>query len=353
MKILLVHPTFDIYGGAELAIVKLVEYLHSVGDEVHIVTNIMNYKLRKHLENNCKICVVFGNDIYSEMASYVQKHYQEYDVVHMHNHPSELTLYPIKYPSVWFVNEPESSLQDNRLDPKEYTMVNESISKIITNSEFNQEWIFSLYDIRSEIVRYGVDSEYWNKGNPNNPSIKNMDIKDYEFVACHSGWWNEYKNQVESINIFTKFTKQVPNSKLILIGNNNTPYASKVRQSILDSGIEDKIIIVGMVDKSLVRDVYTRADVFINPCKLQGSFLSTYEAISMGKPVIVTKNLPDIKLVKEHDLCIVSDDFYQSLLDLYLGNTKVNLAAKDWVRNNLTWENYGKGIRKVLEGVIG
>jgi len=354
MKVLIVHPSFGVYGGAELAIFYLTRYLRRRGVMVDITTNILHYQVRRDLRGLCGFHVMFSDDLYHGIAKYVHEHYKEYDVINMHNHPAELTLYPHKHPSVWYVNEPPQDVLDGKdVHESERVAVRDTVGEVITNSEHNQDVIRRVYGRRSSIVRYGVDHDFLDRYDLDNPVIRDLGIDDDDYVILHSGWWNPFKDQVYSVRVFRRFNKVVPGSKLVLSGYNKTPYARLVYDAIRRSGCGDKILVHDRVSKTEARDLCARADVLINPCRGQGSFLSTYEAISLGKTVIVRDDVPDIRLIRGHDLCIVSDDFYETLLDVYNGRLCVSGDARTWVRNNLTWDKYGEGVYNIMRDVVG
>ena len=349
MRILIVHPTLNIYGGAELAIVKLIEYLHKEGNEVDLLTNMINFKVRRELKDICKLHIAMSADMFHGIATFVQSNYGDYDAINMHNHPAELTLYPNESNATWYIHEPESALRGN-INDKEVIAVQKSINKITTNSEFNQEWIKKLYNVESKVIRYGVDHDFFSKGNPNNPNITKYNIPEDNFVILQSGWFNPYKRQEISINAFSKFHKDVPKSTLVLVGENNNAYAFKMMTKIAVSGCRNNIIVTGMVDRGTARDWYSKADLLINPTSRQGSFLATYEAMSMGTPIIVSKEVPDIGLIKDNSLCLVADDFYIAMLDYYDGSLSYNIEhTQKWVREHLTWDKYASGLFKVIK----
>jgi len=348
----LVHPTFHVYGGAELAIIELIKYLKKNNHDIDILTNAVNFRIRRELRGLCNIQLTFGADLFRKMANYVHSHYNEYDVINLHNHPSELTLYPYKYQSVWYMNEPpQEALDNNKLNKNEIMAINSSITKIATNSEFNQEWIKKLYNRDSTVVRYGINYMFWRNGNSNNPIVKGYGIEDTDFVILHSGWWNQFKGHLDTIQAFNKAKKIIPSAKLILLGYNLTPYSQVVWKSIQLSPYNNDIIVTGMLDRNLVRDFYARADILVHPIRKQGGFISVYEALCQAKNIIVTKELPDISFVKKNNLCLIGDIFIQ-LLEYYNGNRNPNYKGRDFVRNNLTWNNYGKGMLSLFSEVI-
>ena len=104
MKILIAHPSFYFYGGAEYAIVKFVNYLTAKKHVVDVITTSVNPDVRKDLKCNNIIII----DSMQEMSDKINSIYLEYNVINFYNHPVELMLNDI-YPSVWFCL-PENTL---------------------------------------------------------------------------------------------------------------------------------------------------------------------------------------------------------------------------------------------------
>ena len=50
MKILLTHPRFEIYGGAEILLVKLINYL-SKNNKITLLTSAMNQEIEKDIKD--------------------------------------------------------------------------------------------------------------------------------------------------------------------------------------------------------------------------------------------------------------------------------------------------------------
>ena len=114
MKVLIVHPRFTVYGGAELVIVKLTEYLKSKGHEVGILTSSTScweaygdlgaYSDFHWVKN--RLGGIKGEIV--ALANGVRKHAKDYDVINIHNFPATFSIpFTGNKPVVWMCNEPE------------------------------------------------------------------------------------------------------------------------------------------------------------------------------------------------------------------------------------------------------
>ncbi|BET24770.1 glycosyltransferase family 4 protein [Limnobacter thiooxidans] len=94
-----------------------------------------------------------------------------------------------------------------------------------------------------------------------------------------------------------------------------------VENTILDK-FRSNVTFTGSIPRSEVSKIYESADVFILPSLIEGSSVSTYEALAHGLPVITTKNSGSIV---EHMVTgqIVDESNVDSIIDainIYLGD---------------------------------
>ena len=218
MKILIINPSFYVYGGAERVIVKLANYLTEHNHQCTILTTKMLPEIRKDL---IETRLIFCNDI-PDMAEWLNKIHKDFDVINYHNDPVQLLAFGKKTPSVWMCNEPPQTCLDGKelpIDQKE--VVRKFIKKVVVADEFNQKRFKEIYGVDSEIINYGVDYDFWKKGD-GSKFRKKYELKD-EFVLVQSGFIHPMKNQMRTLNIFKKIKEKIPNAKLILAGY-ETPY---------------------------------------------------------------------------------------------------------------------------------
>jgi glycosyltransferase involved in cell wall biosynthesis len=97
---------------------------------------------------------------------------------------------------------------------------------------------------------------------------------------------------------------------------------------------------LGRVPRSEVKYLYTWADVFVLPSLCEGSAMVTYEALSLGVPIITTYNSGSIvrdgidgSIVPVRDIDAIAD----KLLDIYTKGNKIQRIAntKDYLKDIL------------------
>lgn len=329
MKILICNPSLWIYGGAERVIVKLANYLTNHNHTCTILTTQMLPEIRKDLiETRLILC----KDI-KEIADWIDKIHQDFDVINYHNDPVQLLHFGKKTPAVWMCNEPPSFCLDGGELPKDQKEVIKFIQKIVVADKFNQDRFKKIYDRDSEIINYGVDYKFWQKGD-GEKFRKKYDLKD-AFVMTQVGFISPMKNQMRTIKIFQEVKKKIPNAKLVLAGY-ETPHKMQLEDYIFENNLQEDIIFTGFVSQEEVRDIYHGSSLAIFPIKTQGGWLSIFDAMACGLAVYVSKEATCSSILKEAKIgtvCETDEDFVNAV------NVKVENNSK-WVKENLSWDKF-------------
>lgn len=104
---------------------------------------------------------------------------------------------------------------------------------------------------------------------------------------------DEYKNQIEVVRGFHLLKKRrVTAEKLVLAGDNSSPYAEKVRAEIARLRLQEDVILVGNIPYCDLPNVYHHAkiNVFASMCENCPNIL--LEALGAGRPMIVSIRQP-------------------------------------------------------------
>lgn len=95
---------------------------------------------------------------------------------------------------------------------------------------------------------------------------------------------------------FSKVQTQFPEWKLVIVGDDENQYGQELKQHVLQSGLENKIVFTGK--KQNVKQYLKRADIFVLPTlkkgRMEGSPVSLLEAMAMEK-VVIGSDIPGIK----------------------------------------------------------
>lgn len=371
LKIVIVSPSVYVYGGAEVLMIRLLEYLKSEEHEVKFLTTNMIEEYESDL-------IKLGVEIYkypfkqkkSTLLNVFKEAYNinkalkeiDYDLINVHNFPANLILHK-RSPIVWMCNEPtevvlstylKKSNTDYRkliakliifLDKK---IVRRNIDKIIVSDEYNKNRYNCLYGMNSEIINYGIDYTFF--------SQKVDTVKDEKyFKLVQVGMITELKNQFASLNAIKKLKDQIPNIKLILAGYGEGEYYNNLLNFIEKENLKDNVELLGHVNREKIRELYNYCDIMIHPVYEQGGWLSPFEAISAKIPVIVSKSLTASKIIEENDLgTVVIDSYVDAIEKIYKEkNREKNLDKKAfWVRDNLSWNTFSEKMLNSFYKVI-
>jgi len=348
VNVAILHPSFKVYGGAELAIVKLARNLIREGDNVSIYTLGMSSEVRKELEGvdiKCFKSIKALKDTLHHSLNSI-------DVVNSHNHPMELMLYPVKIPHVWSHNEPpDLVLRGRRHSLMELAIISNSVDKIVVFSEYNRERARELYGVEDiRVVPFGVDTEYYDRRKANiSRAEEELGINEDDFVVVHPGWMSYFKNQFDSLLAYVELKDKIPNLKLVYFGVDSTEYGRLIKRAVKAHKLTN-VIVAGFIPNSLKRDLYARCNLALFPYREQGGFISIFEALSMECPVAVSSKAPCQEYLK--GLCYIMESSKEAILKAYNGEITPSRKAREYIKRNLTWEKYSSSMREIFNETL-
>jgi glycosyltransferase involved in cell wall biosynthesis len=354
MKILLVHPGSKFYGGAELVIVKLANYLVAHNHQVGLIYNHLPKEVTEQLKD-VRLIKAGGHGKISELLElwdFTRIYESKYDLINVHNFPATATTFPVfRKPIVYTLNEPAEMFTTSLRKPLEAFnrwWLRHGVKNIVVADTFNAKRCEDLYHIKPIIVPYGIDHDYFSQ-------VKHEPDEDY-FTVLQVGTITPYKNQLATIQAVGTLKDKIKNIRLILIGNaDNASYKHQVEDAVRDLRLGGKVDILPHANKEHIRHLYSIADVLLHPVQAQGGCLAPFEAISAGCPVITSFELTCSDMVMKHNLGIVASDYAKAIYQLYQNYELyegLTVVARDWVRDNLSWDKYGENMVKMFEKVM-
>ncbi len=157
------------------------------------------------------------------------------------------------------------------------------------------------------------------------------------------GVLTSFKNQMESIKVVKELKGKIPGIKLVLAGQGEDEYENTLKRYVRRSSLEKHVIFTGHLPRSDVRDLYAACNVALFPVKPQGGWLSPFEALCAGKPIVVSAQMTAASLIRKNKIGVVTDDFAKAVFDVYNDRTKYQMIARrgdKWVKKNLTWDKF-------------
>ena len=101
----------------------------------------------------------------------------------------------------------------------------------------------------------------------------------------------------KNFGVLIPFLKKLPHSySLVIAGKSSTAYAEELKSRIKEEGIENKIIMPGLITENDKLYLYRHCKAFVFPSLYEGFGLPVIEAMRFGKPVFTSTStsLPEI-----------------------------------------------------------
>ncbi len=352
------------YGGAEVVIVRLLNYLTKKGIESTLLTMNIAPEIRREIKGSgvvvLKKSFLTGHGVpYSltifptvyALTKYLKRNEKKFDVINVHNFPAEMVTAFTEKRVVWMCNEPpqlnfagpsiiEKSIGEAIV--KIEKLVAKNIDCVVVADDFNAERFERIYKKKPEVVPYGVDCDLFEGGNAERARRK-FGLKKDEFTMVQVGMITPFKNQMESVRATASLKKEIPKIKLVLAGKGEGDYEEALKKKIKTLGLEKNVIFTGHVSRADVRDIYAASDVAVFPVRLQGGWLSPFEALCAEVPIVVSKEMTAQEFIANNKIGIVTDDFHGAVLKVREDPAKYRKMAKlghAWVKKNLTWDKF-------------
>jgi polysaccharide biosynthesis protein PslH len=245
-------------------------------------------------------------------------------------------------------------LENKRLFEYEKKVNNDfDFSVFTTNKEI--ELFLAMYSKAKNLISIsnGVDYRYFSPDGETVAdsiqekiiSIKDVNNKNAEIgekgpVLLFTGAMDYYAN-VEGVSwfhdeIFPLIKRKLPESKFLIVGSNPHPAVKKL-------GENNGVIVTGFVND--IRPYYQMADICIIPLRLaRGVQNKVLEAMSMGKPVVVTSKAIEGIMAVSGDQVFVKDtpaSFAEAVFQLFKDNSLRNsmgMHARKFILDNYDWE---------------
>ena len=147
-----------------------------------------------------------------------------------------------------------------------------------------------------------------------------------------------------------------PDAEVHIVGNG--PLEAEVYESIRVTGLSHSVTVYDYVPDN--SDMYNRASVFCRPSYSEGLPLTMLEAMASGVPPVVTAiaGVPEVVTDRETGVLLEpgrSDKIKAAIVELFDDETlRAELArnAREYVVNNLTWEQRTREVSDVYQSVF-
>ena len=214
--------------------------------------------------------------------------------------------------------------------------------EIVTDNKIITDYVKSEYGVKSHLIAYGAD----------HVSIENLDdnlknkypflLYNYCFKVCRI----EPEN---NIHLILKAFSNLPNKKLVLIGNwNNSSYGKKLNHEY--SVFKNIFLINPIYNQKILNQIRGNCSIYIHGHSAGGTNPSLVEAMSLSLPIIAY----DVKYNKEtthYKACYFSNE--SELIELLNNSnneklTKIANNMKIIAEKEYTWKVISEKYRDLL-----
>jgi len=171
--------------------------------------------------------------------------------------------------------------------------------------------------LRDLLIRAGIDKRriHPTSSGIDVAQISSISVEDKSFDACFVGAIIPRKGVLDLVRAWHMVINSKPDAKLAIVGGGSGFYVKRVKQYILDHGLQDNVIMTGFVDEEEKYRIMKASKIFVFPSYLESFAIVVCEALACGLPVVAYE-LPAYR------------EFYGSSLEyVSIGNVE-ELAAK-------------------------
>ena len=355
-------------GATEKVIYILSKELSNIKNNVHII-DIENISREKNgiVYHNLYIPGFLINEVETHGLKHISKRVlfaaqsrfklkkilcqEKFDVVHAHNQFSaafnlklvQSNNLPFVYTTHNALWSYTSSKSRHKIDHR-FILEKKVLKKadgIIAISRILKENIIKDLNIdpdRIRVIPNGVDINLYN------PNIQCSEIRkkyapnNERLILC-VGRVSRTKNQGELVKAIPDILKSNSNVNFLFVGPiDEKDYFQEINNFIDHHNLNKKVFFLGNSSNEDMLKYYGASDIFVLPSFAEGFSLSILEALSCGKPLIVSNIKPNMELIENKDVGFTIDP--QSKDDITM---KVLMLLND---ENIAKE-YGKKARKL------
>lgn len=160
--------------------------------------------------------------------------------------------------------------------------------------------IISITPYVREMIEPLTDARIYDIDNPVDERFFGVTPRPEQGRILCTGWINERKNTLGSVEAFARVAAGHPQARLIVAGDApDEKYLGLVRQSIERHGIAGNVEFLGHVDHARLMEELARASLFLLPSRQENAPMAIAEAMAAGVPVIVSNRCGMPYMVQE------------------------------------------------------
>ena len=236
-------------------------------------------------------------------------------------------------------------------------IVNRS-NRLITVSNFEKKNITNNFKIETKkisTIYNGVNESFKINYTLKQKNEIRSKYKLPEHFLLHIGNTDPRKNTKRVLKAFHKYTvENYDNTKLVLIGLNNSKLQSILRDLNLPSQLKNKIIITGYVSDTDLPLIFNMARIFLFPSIREGFGIPIIEGMASGIPVITSKTSSMPEVAGNAALLVdptKTDEIYNGIVKILSNNHFRNELINNGIERSksFSWVDTTKGVFEIYK----
>lgn len=167
------------------------------------------------------------------------------------------------------------------------------------------------------------------------------------------GVLEDRRNILFLLDVLKETISQIPDTKLILVGNGKSNYTKLVFQTIKQLGLSDYVVYKEALRQNELSQLYQISDVFLLPSKYEIFGMVLMEAMAFGLPVISSYNGGSSTIIKSGENGITLNEFDANVWSYAVVNllkdkhlwTRISTAAQNTGVDQFSWQTI---VHKIL-----
>ena len=175
-------------------------------------------------------------------------------------------------------------------------------------------------------------------------------------LFLYIGVLEERRNILFLLEVFQKVSKQIENSKLIIIGKGKQNYVAMCKEKLIELGLENDVIYREKLEQKYMPAIYQASDAFLLPTRYEIFGMVLLEAMYYGLPVFTTYNGGSSTLINNENGIIIENtdcNEWSEKIVKVLSDKKecdaIGEKAHRTVEKNYTWDALANKFLSVYE----
>lgn len=189
-----------------------------------------------------------------------------------------------------------------------------------------------------------------------NEFIKEIKEIKNSTLFLYIGVLEERRNILFLLEVFQKVSKQIENSKLIIIGKGKQNYVAMCKEKLIELGLENDVIYREKLEQKYMPAIYQASDAFSLPTRYEIFGMVLLEAMYYGLPVFTTYNGGSSTLINNENGIIIENtdcNEWSEKIVKVLSDKKecdaIGEKAHRTVEKNYTWDALANKFLSVYE----